>query len=71
MNIRSRFILSHFSARGTASKRVNLVTLKIQMCTELEASKETLPGSEIVENDGTLLMVHQGESSGIPVSPPP
>lgn len=48
LNIRSHFILLHFSTHGTVSKWGNLVTLGIQMCTELEASEGTLPGSAVV-----------------------
>lgn len=59
LNIRSYFILLHFSAHGTVSKRGNLVTLGTQMCTELEASEGTLPGSAVMEQD----MKRMGPSS--------
>lgn len=45
LDIRSCFILLHFSGHGTVS---NLATLEIQVCTKLEASEGVLLASAVV-----------------------
>lgn len=46
LDIRSCFILLHFSGHGIV---LNLATLEIQMCTKLEASEGVLLASAVVE----------------------
>lgn len=45
LDVRSCFMLLHFSGHGTVS---NLATLEIQVCTKLEASEGALLASAVV-----------------------